>query len=73
MGLTWSDGAGSGVVKMRFSTDGAHWSAWEPPVNPKSFTLPSSTPGYYTVRVQYLDAGNNYSPVYSDYIRLVAP
>ena len=72
LGLTWSDGTGSGVTRMRFSIDGAHWSAWELPANPKSYTLPA-TPGYYTVRVQYLDAGNNYSPVYNDYIRLLTP
>jgi len=57
---------------MRFSNDGSHWSAWEPPVTPKSYTLPSATLGYYTVRVQYLDGGNNYSAVYNDYIKLVA-
>ena len=73
LGLTWSDGTGSGVTRMRFSTDGAHWTAWEPQKTPKSYVLPTSTPGYYTVRVQYLDAGNNYSPVYSDYIKLLAP
>jgi len=73
LGLTWSDGTGSGVSRMRFSNDGSHWSAWEPPVTPKSYTLPSSTPQYYTVRVQYLDGGNNYSVAYNDYIKLVAP
>ncbi len=72
LGLTWSDGTGSGVARMRFSIDGAHWTAWEYPVTPKSYTLPS-TPQYYTVRVQYLDAANNYSPVYTDYIKLLAP
>jgi hypothetical protein len=73
LGLTWNDGTGSGVAKMRFSNDGSHWGAWEMPVVPKPYTLPSSTPAYYTVRVQYLDAGNNYSAVYNDYIKLVAP
>ena len=72
LGLTWSDGTGSGVTRMRFSIDGAHWTAWEYPVTPKSYTLPA-TPQHYTVRVQYLDAGNNYSLVYSDYIKLLAP
>jgi len=71
LGLTWSDGTGSGVSRMRFSMDGAHWSAWEPPKNPKPYTLPA-TPQYYTVRVQFLDGGNNYSAVYNDYIKLVA-
>ena len=72
LGLAWNDGTGSGVSRMRFSIDGSHWSAWEMPVTPRSYTLPA-TPQYYTVRVQYLDAGNNYSPVYNDYIKLVAP
>ena len=27
LALTWSDGAGSGVSRMRFSNDGATWSA----------------------------------------------
>jgi len=72
LGLTWSDGTGSGVTRMRFSIDGAHWTAWEPPKNPKSYTLPAAL-GYYTVRAQFLDAGNNYSATYSDYIKLVAP
>ncbi len=72
LGLTWDDGIGSGVKRMRFSIDGAHWTAWEAQKTPKSYTLPA-TPGYYTVRVQYLDAGNNYSPVYNDYIKEVAP
>ena len=72
LGLTWSDGTGSGVTRMRFSINGATWSVWEPQKTPKSYTLPA-TPQYYTVRVQYLDAGNNRSSVYSDYIKLVAP
>jgi hypothetical protein len=72
LGLTWSDGSGSGVTRMRFSIDGAHWSAWEPQVTPKSYTLPA-TPGYYTVRVTYRDAGGNISSSYNDYIKLVGP
>jgi len=72
LGLTWSDGSGSGVTRMRFSLDGAHWTAWEPQVTPKSYTLPSA-PGYYTVRVTYRDAGGNISERYSDYIKLLAP
>ncbi len=72
LGLTWTDGDGSGVTRMRFSIDGAHWSLWEPPLTPRPYALPA-TPGYYTVRVQYLDGGNNHSPVCSDYIKLLAP
>ncbi len=70
--LTWSDGAGSGVVRMRFSDDGAHWTPWEILKAARAHTLPPGL-GYHTVRVQYLDAGNNYSPAYNDYIKLVAP
>ncbi len=72
LGLTWSDGSGSGVSRMRFSIDGSTWTAWEAPKATKSYLLPA-TLGYYTVRVQYLDGGNNYSPVYNDYIKLIAP
>jgi len=72
LGLTWSDGAGSGVVRMRFSDDGAHWTLWEPMQNPRAYTLPEGL-GYHTVRVQYRDGGGNVSPAYNDYIKLVAP
>ena len=72
LGLTWADGTGSGVSRMRFSDDGAHWTNWEVPKSPRAYTLPAGV-GYHTVRVQYLDAGNNYSPVYNDYIKLIAP
>jgi len=70
LSLGWSDGTGSGVVRMRFSNDGAHWSAWEPLSATRAYTLPD-TPGYCTVRVTYRDAGGNISPRYSDYIRYV--
>jgi len=70
--LTWSDVSGSGVSRMRFSDDGAHWSAWEPPTATRGYTLPAGL-GYHTVRVQYLDGAGNYSIVYNDYIKLVAP
>ncbi len=70
--LTWSDGTGSGVSRMRFSDDGAHWTAFETLKASRAYTLPAGL-GYHTVRVQYLDAGNNYSPTYSDYIKVVAP
>ncbi len=69
--LKWSDGTGSGVTRMRFSDDGAHWSAWEPPVSPKAYTLPLATPGHQTVRAQFRDAVGNVSVVYNDYINLV--
>ncbi len=70
LGLAWADG-GSGVTRMRFSDDGAHWTAWEPVAATRAYTLPAG-PGYHTVRVQYLDGANNYSLVYNDYIRGLA-
>ncbi len=72
LGLTWADGAGSGVVRMRFSNDGAHWSAWEPQLTPRAYTLPGPN-GYNTVRVQFRDGADNISPAYNDYIKLLAP
>ncbi len=72
LGLTWSDGTGSGVTRMRFSDDGAHWTAWELSAANRPYTLPAGQ-GYHTVRVQYADATGNYSPVYSDYIKVQEP
>jgi len=72
LALTWSDGTGSGVVRMRFSIDGATWSLWEPTAATRAYTLPA-VPGYYTVRVTYRDAGGNISERFADYIRLAAP
>ncbi len=71
LGLTFNDGAsGSGVNLMRFSDDGAHWTGWLPAETPYTYLLPGPN-GYNTVRVQYRDRAGNYSPVYSDYIKLV--
>ncbi len=70
LGLTWADNVA--VSRMRFSDDGMHWTNWEMLKTPRTHTLPAGL-GYRTVRVQYLDAGNNYSPVYNDYIKVVAP
>ncbi len=70
LGLTWSDGSGSGVTRMRFSDDGAHWTAWSLSQATCAHTLTGLT-GYNTVRVQYLDGAGNYSAVYSDYIKLL--
>ncbi len=69
--LTWDDLGGSGVSRMRFSDDGAHWSVWEPVVATRAYALPSGPDGYRTVRVQYLDKANNRSAVYSDHIHLI--
>jgi len=72
LGLAWNDGTGAQVSRMRFSDDGAHWTAWLPPQTPYAHTLPGPL-GYNTVRVQYLDGAGNYSAVYNDYIKLVSP
>ncbi len=72
LGLTWDDGTGSGVTRMRFSINGATWSAWEPLAATRAYTLPA-TPGYYTVRVQFRDRAGNVSTKYADYIHLLAP
>ena len=70
--LNYAD-TGSGVVRMRFSDNGSTWTNWMYPTATKAYKLPKSEPGYQTVRVQYLDGANNYSPVYNDYIKLVSP
>ena len=70
LSLNWTDGPGAGVTRMRFSDDGAHWTAWENPWTTRAYNLPAGL-GYHTVRVQYLDGANNYSAVYSDYIKVV--
>ncbi len=72
LGLTWSDGAGAGVTRMRFSDDGAHWTVWETPKATRAYTLPLPN-GYHTVRVQYRDGAGNISAAYNDYIRLAMP
>jgi hypothetical protein len=69
LSLSWEDGAGSGVSRMRFSNNGSTWSPWEAVAPTKAWTL--SSLGVRTVRVQYLDRAGNVSPVYSDYINVV--
>jgi hypothetical protein len=71
LNLTWAD-AGAGVTRMRFSDNGSNWTAWQLLSNTLPYTLPDGL-GYHTVRVQYLDGAGNYSSVYNDYIKLVAP
>jgi hypothetical protein len=73
LSLTWSDGGGSGVVRMRFSDNGSTWTAWETLKASKTHTLPLPPGGYQTVRVQYRDNAGNYSARLSDYIRLDLP
>ncbi len=74
LSLTWNDGAvGSGVVRMRFSDNGATWTPWEVLKATKTHTLPLPPGGHQTVRVQYRDGAGNISARYSDYIRLDTP
>jgi len=70
LNLTWDDGTGSGVSRMRFSNDGATWSPWEPVAATKAWALAGATPGHYTVRVQYRDRAGLVSDRFSDFIRL---
>ena len=72
LGLAWSDGAGSGVTRMRFSDNGSTWTAWMAPTATREHMLPEGL-GYHTVRVQYLDGAGNHSAVCNDYIKLVVP
>jgi hypothetical protein len=66
LNLAYAD-TGSGVRNMRFSNDGATWTAWEPAAVGKAWTL-AGPAGYNTVRVQFRDGAGNYSAVYNDYI-----
>ena len=68
--LTWDDGAGFGVTRMRFSNNGSTWSPWEPVAATRAWTLAGATTGHYTVRVQYLDRAGFVSDRFSDFIRL---
>ncbi len=69
LALTWSGGWGTGVVRMRFSDNGSTWTAWEPLLSTRPYTLPTGD-GYKTVRVQFRDSDGNNSAVFSDYIML---
>jgi formylglycine-generating enzyme required for sulfatase activity len=70
LALTWSDGTGSGVSRMRFSDNGSTWTPWEALATTRAYTLPPGPDGHRTVRVQYLDRANNRSAAFSDYILL---
>ena len=69
LSLNWGGGAGTGVVRMRLSSDGATWTGWLPLQKTFPYTLPAGD-GYKTVRVQYLDSTNGRSTTFSDYILL---
>lgn len=71
LALQWDDGpAGSGATRMRFSNDGAVWTAWEPLAATKQHTLPSGTDGHKTVRAQFRDRAGLVSERFSDFILL---
>jgi len=72
LGLISGDGAGSGVVQMRFSNDGAVWSAWEPVLSTKAWILTAGD-GAKTVYVQHKDGAGNISDAVSDAITLKTP
>ncbi len=60
---------GSGVADMRFSADGATWTAWETYTGSAPWTL-ADADGQQTVYAQYRDAAGNESDVVSDDIGL---
>ncbi|WP_274310208.1 S-layer homology domain-containing protein [Solibacillus daqui] len=60
LSLTSSDGGGSGVTEMRFSTDELTWSAWEKVMLTKNWDLIGGT-GPKKLYVQYRDAAGNSS------------
>jgi len=72
LSLACGDGSGTGVTRMRFSDNGSTWTYWMLPTAAPSHVLLEGL-GYRTVRVQFLDGANNYSAVYSDYIKVVSP
>ncbi len=72
LSLNWSDESGAGATRMRFSDDGAHWTAWEPVAATRAYTLPGPN-GHHTVRVQFRDGLGRVSAAYRDYINLLIP
>ncbi|MBU4032389.1 MAG: hypothetical protein KKH41_03420 [Candidatus Thermoplasmatota archaeon] len=69
LGLTYSDGSGSGVYQVRYSNDGSTWTAWESPSATKSWSLTSGD-GIKTVYYQIKDNAGITSTTYSDTIGL---
>lgn len=64
LGLSYEDGAGSGVAEMQFSPDGETWGAWEPAALERSWTLDPGD-GAKTAHVRFRDAAGNLSPAAS--------
>ncbi|WP_149466323.1 S-layer homology domain-containing protein [Paenibacillus antarcticus] len=71
LNLTSDDGSeGSGVIEMRFSSNGADWSNWEASAGTKEWTLEAGD-GVRKVFVQFKDkVGNVNSTVIQDSIKL---
>ncbi|WP_369435940.1 S-layer homology domain-containing protein [Lysinibacillus fusiformis] len=60
LSLTSSDGSGSGVAEMRFSTDELNWSAWEKVSRSKKWSFTEEA-GQKKLYVQFRDAAGNSS------------
>ena len=58
LSLTYGDGAGTGVVDMRFSNDNADWGPWIPAADTAPWTL-SAGDGAKDVYVQFRDGAGN--------------
>ena len=69
LSLLASDGAGSGLSKMRFKNDSGAWSTWYPYAAAKSWTL-GLTNGTRRVYAQFKDIAGNISSAVSDTISL---
>jgi hypothetical protein len=70
LNLAGDDGtSGTGVSEMRFSDDGAAWTAWEAFATTRSYVLPAPD-GLKTVHVQYRDGVLNESVPTTDSIVL---
>jgi hypothetical protein len=69
LGLTYSDGSGSGVYQVRYSNDGSTWTVWESPSATRAWTLTSGD-GTKTVYYRIRDNALIESITYSDTIGL---
>ncbi|MGF7049476.1 hypothetical protein J2T13_003987 [Paenibacillus sp. DS2015] len=70
LSLTSDDGNnGSGVVEMRFSSNGSDWGSWEPSAITKAWS-PITGDGEKTVYVQFKDKAGNVSGTIHDVIKL---
>ncbi|RXZ82083.1 hypothetical protein EBB07_12190 [Paenibacillaceae bacterium] len=68
--LTSNDGNnGSGVVEMRFSSNGSDWGSWEPSASTKAWSFATGD-GEKTVYVQFKDKAGNVSGTINDVIKL---